>query len=339
MAAAVIAVTRGRWPADCGSVHANGARAWHMLGQMKGRDREETLRLDAACRSHPGVAWRSLQTLRWRSARAIVLIAATIAIVLANAAAAFADRAMSTRFSVNDTGNITFAANTLMVCPATTPPQPAPGCTAARNTSAVASGSNPGLNNNGYLMQYVNTAPGTVGATPSFDSSSSDLVLPSTATVLFAGLYWGGDTNAGSSPNGVGAPTPALRNQVGFHVPGTSGYATIVASQVDSSAPSAPSRYNAFADVTARVQAAGAGTYSIANVQAGTGGDRYAGWTLVVAYEDSTQPPRNLTATTASSPSRRGRRRSRFPCRASRRRRPARFGRPSGSSPTRATRG
>ena len=44
-----------------------------------------------------------------------------------------------------------------------------------------------------------------------------------------------------------------------------------------------------------RCSAAGAGTYSVANVQAGTGGDRYAGWTLVVAYEDLTQPPRNLT--------------------------------------------
>ena len=43
------------------------------------------------------------------------------------------------------------------------------------------------------------------------------------------------------------------------------------------------------------MQAAGAGTYSVANVQAGTGGDRYAGWTLVVAYSDPTQPPRNLT--------------------------------------------
>ena len=43
------------------------------------------------------------------------------------------------------------------------------------------------------------------------------------------------------------------------------------------------------------VQAAGAGTYAVGNVQAGTGGDRYAGWTLVVAYQDPSQPPRNLT--------------------------------------------
>jgi hypothetical protein len=54
-------------------------------------------------------------------------------------------------------------------------------------------------------------------------------------------------------------------------------------------------RYNAFANVTAHVQAAGAGSYSVANVQAGTGGDRYAGWALVVAYQDPGQPPRDLT--------------------------------------------
>ena len=232
--------------------------------------------------------------LGWLARRALWGVGLLI-VLLVDAAPALGDRAMSTRFSVNDTGNITFAANTLMVCPATTLPQPAPGCAAARNTPAVASGSNPGLNNNGYLMQYVNTAPGTVAGTASFDSSSADLVLPSTATVLFAGLYWGGDTNAGQSPNGVGAPTPALRNRVGFRAAGASGYAQITATQVDSSAPSAPSRYNAFADVTSIVQAAGAGTYSVANVQAGTGGDRYAGWTLVVAYNDPTQPPRNLT--------------------------------------------
>ena len=47
--------------------------------------------------------------------------------------------------------------------------------------------------------------------------------------------------------------------------------------------------------MTAQVQAAGAGSYSVANVQAGTGGDRYAGWALVVAYQDPGQPPRDLT--------------------------------------------
>ncbi len=47
--------------------------------------------------------------------------------------------------------------------------------------------------------------------------------------------------------------------------------------------------------MTSLVRGAGGGTYAVGNVQAGTGQDRYAGWTLVVAYEDLTQPPRNLT--------------------------------------------
>ena len=43
------------------------------------------------------------------------------------------------------------------------------------------------------------------------------------------------------------------------------------------------------------VAAAGSGTYSVANVQAGIGGDRYAGWAMFVVYHDSSDPPRNLT--------------------------------------------
>ena len=37
------------------------------------------------------------------------------------------------------------------------------------------------------------------------------------------------------------------------------------------------------------------GAYTVANVQSGTGEDRYAAWELIVVYRDATQPPRNLT--------------------------------------------
>ncbi len=157
--------------------------------------------------------------------RLLVALAALLALLLC-AAPALADRAFTTRFSANEPGNITFAANTLMVCPAS-----AAGCTAARNTPPVASGSNGAIDNNGYDMQYVNTAPGTVPglgaacpASTSFDSSSATLSLPAEATVLFAGLYWGADTSGGSSPSDVGAPTPGARSCVGFKAPGASGY-------------------------------------------------------------------------------------------------------------------
>jgi uncharacterized repeat protein (TIGR01451 family) len=47
--------------------------------------------------------------------------------------------------------------------------------------------------------------------------------------------------------------------------------------------------------VTSLVQAGGAGTYTVANVQAGTGADRYAGWSLVVVRTDPAADLRNLT--------------------------------------------
>ena len=86
----------------------------------------------------------------WRGRYCLLAPVLCVIFLLVGAAPSFAaDRAMSTRFSVNDNGNITFAANTLMVCPAA-----AAGCTAARNTSAISSGTNNALNNNSYNMQY-----------------------------------------------------------------------------------------------------------------------------------------------------------------------------------------
>lgn len=191
-------------------------------------------------------------------------------LVLLSAPPALADRSFTTRFNADVPGNITMAANTLMVCP------PSTACTTARGAPPIASGSNTN-NNNNFNMTYVNAASGTVpGEGASFDSSSATLSLPSTATVLFAGLYWGADTSASTTAGLVGSPAPnaALRNQVGFRLPGASGYTLITTSpsQVDNSPPPAQTRYNAFADVTAQVKAAGPGIYSVANVQAGTAG-------------------------------------------------------------------
>jgi uncharacterized repeat protein (TIGR01451 family) len=232
-------------------------------------------------RGHAHAAWRgSLGVLVW---------IAGIVMVLANAAPAAADRGFTPRFSTNDTGYIALAANTLMTCPAA-----AAGCTAAQQTRGTSTAAS-GINNNDYTMQYVNTAPGTVGASQSFNSSSATLSLPAGATVLFAGLYWGADTSAGTG--GVAA-NEALAGQVGFRAAGAAGYSTLTAAPADlnfSTASSFTHRYGAFANVTSQVQAAGSGTYSVANVQAGTGEDRYAGWSLVVAYHLSSDPPRNLT--------------------------------------------
>ncbi len=208
------------------------------------------------------------------TATAIVFVA-----LLAIPGIASADRTFTPRFSTNDTGDITIAANTLMTCPAT-----AANCTSGRAGAAQ--------NNNSFNMGYVD-----VDEDPStFDSSNARLRIPTGATVLFAGLYWGADASAGT--NGVAArdASTAGRGTVLIKAPGATGYTTLgPAATVDTGTGTSTNRYQGFVDVTSLVKAAGAGTYTVANVQAGTGADRYAGWSLVVAYRDTTMPPRNLT--------------------------------------------
>ena len=99
--------------------------------------------------------------LGWRRARLLASLVSVVCL-LVSAAPALADRAFTPRFSTNDTGNIAFAANTLMTCPAV-----APGCASAQQTGGVVSGTNNALDNNSYTMGFVNTAPGTVAGAPS----------------------------------------------------------------------------------------------------------------------------------------------------------------------------
>lgn len=208
------------------------------------------------------------------------------------AATARADRAFTARYTTNDTGDITMAANTLMTASSN-----AAQSGNAANVTSIQNGTNgtlTNLNNNANYMTMVDVD----GDASTFNSSTASLNLPSGATVLFAGLYWGADTSAGAaaSPSvvaGVIAPNSALKSQVKFATPG-SGYTTVNASQTDTSSTAA-SRYSCFADVTTLVQAAGNGVYTTANVQAGTGSDHYAGWSLVVVFRAAGYSPRNLT--------------------------------------------
>ena len=90
-------------------------------------------------------------------------------------------------------------------------------------------------------------------------------------------------------------PDAAAIGTVKLAIPGAAGYATVTASQVDTGPITESSGYTAFADVTALVNAAGAGNYTVANIQTGTGGNSIGGWSLVVAYSDPTESLRNLT--------------------------------------------
>ncbi len=173
-------------------------------------------------------------------------------------------------WSGNVNGDAALIGNTLMTCPAS-----ATGCLAARD------GASDG--NDNFDMEFVDVD--SDGAT--FNSSTAELSMPAGASVLGAWLYWGGRSE---SP---------YRGTALLDVPGAGGYATITDGSVDwfedSSVGYYTELYSASADVTTLVQAAGAGSYTVADVRGDVGFVGAAGWTLVVVYEAPGAPLRNVT--------------------------------------------
>jgi len=198
--------------------------------------------------------------------------------------AAFADRDYTIRFTANAQGDITGTGNTLLTCD-----DRDVRCAAARRGQGGTAN-----NNNGIAMRYVDVDSDAA----TFDSSAATLNLPAGAHVLFAGLYYGGRLRAGIG--GHGAPSSALRDRVLLRPPNLGAYVPLRAARVDDAPVRAAHTYRlyqGFVDVTDIVRTAGAGEYTVGNVQLGTGldADQSGGWALSVAYEDATQPTRNLT--------------------------------------------
>ncbi len=179
-------------------------------------------------------------------------------------------------------GDIALRGNSSMTCPATVSTCP----------GAQARGGDPAnLDNDAYDMVYVDADddPST------FNSSSAELTLPAAAEILFAGLYWGGDT---STPAGGTAPPDAGRRGEVRLAPPASPYSALTATRlpvVDDILTPGLGPYQGFADVTGLVAAGGNGTYTVADIQSAQGRNRYAGWALVVAYHDPSLPVRVLT--------------------------------------------
>lgn len=194
------------------------------------------------------------------------------------------------RYTANLEGDITLIGNSILTCS-----DSESRCAEARQ------GKGKKLNNNDFNMVYVDID----GKSETFNSSAATLNLPDGATVLFAGLYWGADTNGkalctqedGTSCSDAppvaafAAPRPDSRATILLKVPGTDDYNTLVGRLIS---PTSSNDYQAFIDITSLVSVAGNGEYTVANIQAATGYDRHGGWSLVIAYADSTEPARNL---------------------------------------------
>lgn len=188
-------------------------------------------------------------------------VAASLLVVSAPQVRAQQYDPQSIRYQTNARGDIDFVGNTLLTCPTA-----AAGCTEAQTAGNNAA-------NNQYNMIAVDQD--SLGT----NSSRATLSLPAGANVLFAGLYWGANSSSGS------------RNQASFLTPAQP-YQTVTATTLDTDGGA---NYQAFYDATAEVQAAGNGDYGLGNVQANAGSSRFAGWSMIVVYEDPSQPVRNLT--------------------------------------------
>ncbi len=205
-----------------------------------------------------------------RTAAAVLLIWAVVlascAFLMKPGEAATAGFAL--RFEANTNGSILLRGNASLVCPALDP-----DCVAGR------SGAGTMLNDNDFAM--VNADADHSLAT--INDSTATVSLPPGSTVLFAGLYWSGDT--------TGALAPANKNKVKFKTPssGTS-WQALTAGTVYTTGTA----YQGFADVTALVAGAGSGVYGVADVQAGIGFNRFAGWALAVAYRNPAEVLRAL---------------------------------------------
>jgi uncharacterized repeat protein (TIGR01451 family)/LPXTG-motif cell wall-anchored protein len=167
-------------------------------------------------------------------------------------------------FTVNQNGAIDSIGNTLMTCQTSVA-----GCTAAQASPAAG-------NNNSFSMVAVDQDGAAFTTT---NSSRAALSMPAGSSVLWAGLYWGAQSNA------------ATRNTISFRQPGAATYTTLTGAIVGNNGAD----YQAFRDVTSLVSAAGNGDYWGGNVQLTAGSNQYAGWSLVVAYRNPTLPMRNLT--------------------------------------------
>ena len=222
---------------------------------------------------------------------ALAVFATTLIVTIGTADAAIV-RPFTRRFGAKTTGDVVMIANTVLTCPGS--------CTGVQNGTTTGATSN----NNGQAMVYIDSdgaAPSPLaagGTITTFDSSSSTYALPVGARVLFAGLYWGGDSSAGTG--GLVAPTAANRNKVLFRQPGSTGY-TELTSNISGAVGSidvengSGNEYHSFFDITSMVSASPSGLYTVANLQAGTGNDREGGWAIVFVIEDSTLPARDLT--------------------------------------------
>ena len=214
---------------------------------------------------------------------------------------------------MNVRGGLVSAGNTLLTCPQNVGARGRPRPKASESCLDA--------NNNDRDMVYVNVA-----ASGHFNSSTATLSIPAGARVVRAYLYWGADLARGvANGSDTGAPageTPGTNprwRQVGLRV-GSGSFVNVDATDplrngqwagVDSWYSQPGNRpgfaYQVRANVTTEVRngiqltkrrgrlGAQVTSVTVADVQAGRGFNRHAGWNLLVAWESPTVAWRHVS--------------------------------------------
>jgi large repetitive protein len=211
---------------------------------------------------------------RLRLVLALLLVAMTGLVPQATAAAETI-RTFGKVFGAQVNGAIRITGNSLETCDTT-----------VATCRAALAGSTANASNNEWVMRLLDAD--TDASTKS--SSAATVSLPDGAKVLYAGLFWGSSRAAGTNGTGSSGDGKTIK----LRVPGQTAYQAVTAGRTDYLSAGTQD-YSSYFDVTSVVQAAGNGEYWGADIAAGTGADRYAGWSLVIAYEHPNEPLRDLT--------------------------------------------
>ncbi len=197
-------------------------------------------------------------------------------------AAAQVVRDFSPRFVANDRGDVRMFGNTVTSCTSNL----SPTCASVQDGTALTE-----LNNNDHFISFVDVDADSA----TFNSSAASVSLPQGATLLFAGLYWGGETG-GFGTSGQLAPDASKKNQVQLLTPASGAYQNVLANTCDETNLGSEFGlyYQCFANVTSLVTQGGVGAYTVANIQTSNGFNSHGGWGLILVYRDPAEPVRNL---------------------------------------------